>query len=137
MIISMTSVSFFNESLNKLVKDTFNDLFKGIAEKYGESAGIPFDEDTLHSIYCIDRVISHTEPQLIYPNKNTAISDIERCEARVWYPSAKYNHETNEWVYGNQCARKKLDQYCRIHMKKIPHGRFDSPPPHDYFEKYK
>ena len=134
-MINMTSVSFLNESLEKLVKDTYNELFKGIAEKYGDSAGIPFDEETLHSIYSIDRVISHTEPQLIYPKKNTTI--LERCEARVWYPSAKYNKETNEWQYGNQCARGKIDHYCRIHMKKIPHGRFDSPPPHDAFDKYK
>ena len=133
----MTSISFLTESLEKIVKETFSNLFKDIADKYGASAGIPFDEETLHEIYCIDRVISHTESKLIYPKKDTEISDTERCEARVWYPSAKYNKETNEWEYGNQCARKKLDHYCRIHMKKIPHGRFDSPPPHDYFEKYK
>jgi hypothetical protein len=132
----MTSVSFLNESLNKLIKDTFDKLFKDIADKYGTSAGIPFDEKTLHSIYCIDGVISHTEPKLIYP-KNTERIDIERCEARVWYPIVTYNKDTEQWQYGNQCSRGKINKYCRTHMKKLPHGRYDSPPPHNFFDKYK
>ena len=33
-------------------------------------------------------------------------------------------------------SRKGSSDYCGLHKKNLPHGRFGELPPHEHFEKY-
>ena len=56
-----------------------------------------------------------------------------------------YNPNTNTWTYGTQCKRNTNNSsFCSLHIKqldtihsKLTHGRFDSDPPHQHYDKYR
>ncbi len=50
-----------------------------------------------------------------------------------------FNEKTNQWEYGIQCSRKKREgeDYCGIHLRKLPHGDIKHDPPHRHFENHK
>jgi hypothetical protein len=81
-------------------------------------------------------------------NNNTYYKNIKyRCNARCWggKHTVKYNPITKKWYYGTRCTRytNNNNQLCKTHHKLsltsfgLPHGTFDSIPPHPHYNKYK
>ena len=95
------------------------------------------------------KVIKKTRNNKKKTKHSIAPSDI-RCMARCWGcwtkdKSIEYDAETDTWTYGTQCPRKRTGEsdYCGTHYKQslrpegISHGRFDEPPPHNHYLKFK
>ena len=82
--------------------------------------------------------------------KHSVAPNSQRCMARCWGcwtkdKAVSYNEDSKTWTYGTQCPRKKQtnSDYCGTHYKQslrptgLSHGRFDQPPPHLHYVKFK
>lgn len=129
--------SLMVETLN----DNLMDLFRSLEKKYGEECG--FTTDELYSRYKITGISKIRD----YKRKFSVVSPQElnlenKCNARVWggnVPRVVFNELTDKWEYGNQCSRNKRDgeDYCGIHLRRLPHGDIKFEPPHRHFESHK
>ena len=131
--------------IESLMVQTINEnlrvLFNNLEEKYGKECG--FTSDTLLSDYKVTGLSKIRG----YKRKFTVVSplklDLENCcNARIWggnVPRVVFNEKTAQWEYGIQCSRRKRsgEDYCGIHLRKLPHGDIKHDPPHRHFENHK
>ena len=120
---------------------------------------------SLHKIYQIDlkTLLYRYMPNISIENKvikkprknkkktkHRVAPQSQRCMGRCWGcwtkdKAVSYDEESKTWIYGTQCPRQKLidSDYCGTHHKQslrpngLSHGRFDQPPPHMHYLKFK
>ena len=135
-------------SLDAIFVDLLNSdmetMFKEIIEEYGdavaESKRDAFTLEKLIETFKITDIKRVGKPEVVIKTRKK-VENCNRCMARIWGstpPVAYYCEVQKKYVYGERCTKPKkgTGDYCLLHTKKLPHGRFGEPPPHEHFEKY-
>ena len=124
--------------LVSLLNSDMEQMFRRIVNDYNDK--VPeMTVDSLNKMFKISDVKRIGESTLT--DKGEKVNDNCRCMARIWGstpPVAYYCHKKSKYIYGERCTRPKKGNgdYCGLHIKNLPHGRFGELPPHEHFEKY-
>ena len=124
--------------LVSLLNSDMEQMFKEIVNDYNDK--VPgMTVESLNKMFKISDVKRIGESTLT--DKEEKVNDNCRCMARIWGstpPVAYYCHKKKKYIYGERCTRPKKGNgdYCGLHKKNLPHGRFGELPPHEHFEKY-
>ncbi len=134
----MSVEDIFLELLNQDMENIFKQIVTDYKDRVQENKKNEFTIENLGKIFQIGGIKRIKEKTT---EKSKEISTDNRCMARIWGstpPVAYYCREKQKYIYGERCSRpKKCDKdYCGLHLKNLPHGRFGELPPHEHFEKY-
>ena len=134
MSINSILVSLLNSDMDKMFKEIVNDYNDKVPE---------MTVDSLNKMFKISDVKRIGESKLTdsFEKPQEKVNDNCRCMARIWGstpPVAYYCHKKGKYIYGQRCTRPRKGDgdYCGLHKKNLPHGRFGELPPHEHFEKY-
>ena len=156
-----------NKTIIKTIKQHHYDLLYSVYLKYGTLGDFTFQDllnnfnfkqiDIYKNQKCKHKGTINIKKKITIPNNNN------RCIARCWGSGSykvtrdantniwsmgsyiSYDPSSNQWTYGTRCKRKTNNSsFCSLHIKqldkmdsKLTHGRFDSDPPHQHYDKYR
>ena len=127
-----------------LLNSDMETMFKEIIEEYGdavaESKKADFTLEKLIDTFKITDIKRVGQPELVNKTRKK-VENCNRCMARIWGstpPVAYYCEIKKKYIYGQRCTKPKNgdSDYCKLHSKNLPHGKFGELPPHEHFEKY-
>ena len=123
-----------------ILKEDYDAFLHSIVENYGELGNFTYKD--LSNNFPLEKIIFYKKKLIKFSKpreKNFIPPDRFRCNARVWGGPTSVRKINNKWCYGHRCSRYKIHKtnYCKTHLKTLPHGDFDKNPPHNHYNKFK
>lgn len=136
----MSLDAIFVDLLNSDMETMFKEIIEEYRDIVPESKKADFTLEKLIDTFKITDIKRVGQPEFVNKTRKK-VENCNRCMARIWGstpPVAYYCEIKKKYIYGQRCTKPKNGDgdYCKLHSKNLPHGKFGELPPHEHFEKY-
>ena len=152
-MMSTKTNEFLQQVLQSKIKERHDELLKNIVEKWGTIGEFTLEE-LQNEFPCKIRYLEKENKKRTQKKRIKFMREFYelckknkkegQCIARTMQengqvpPFVYYCKKEKRWIVGTQCTRMSRNDsdYCGIHQKTLPFGRFDRPIPLDTYERF-